>query len=466
MNRTQVLIISHDVVDTCMAGPGVRYWELARVLALHCQVVLAVPGSSALRSEGFELHSYRPGDWESLRAVAEPADAIMPCGFVVHHFPQLLQLGRPLVMDLYDPYPAETLTRWAAQPVEEQTALQQVLVEQLRVECLSGDFFLCASERQRDWWLGMLAAHGRLNPATYRSDPTLRNLIDVVPFGCRSEPLQHTHQVLKGVIPGIAGDDPVLLWGGGIWDWLDPLTLLYALPQVLARRPNVRLVFPGTRHPNQLVPAMTMGHQAIALARELGLLDTHVFFGDWIPYADWPNYLWEADIGVSLHFDSLETRLAFRSRVLDYVWAGLPMVVSRGDVAGELVRQYGLGIVVDYQDVEGVAEALLTLLDEPRHARAERFAMLRQELTWERVAQPLIRFCSAPYHAADRQAGIALIPTERENRAAAQVSRLEKEREEQQMEIARLQELIQAYEQGRFIRFMRFLDQWRRKLSL
>jgi hypothetical protein len=43
--------------------------------------------------------------------------------------------------------------------------------------------FICASERQRDYWLGMLGGRDRLTQAQYTLDPTLRLLIDVVPFG-------------------------------------------------------------------------------------------------------------------------------------------------------------------------------------------------------------------------------------------------------------------------------------------
>ena len=46
-----------------------------------------------------------------------------------------------------------------------------------------GDFFICASEAQRDFWIGALHSRGRINPLTYADDPTLRRLIDVVPFG-------------------------------------------------------------------------------------------------------------------------------------------------------------------------------------------------------------------------------------------------------------------------------------------
>ena len=48
-------------------------------------------------------------------------------------------------------------------------AVTSVLSTQLR----RGDFFLCASERQRHFWLGHLAALGRLSPTVYDADPKL-----------------------------------------------------------------------------------------------------------------------------------------------------------------------------------------------------------------------------------------------------------------------------------------------------
>ena len=95
---THVLIASHDVVGYRMAGPGIRYWELARVLSASCDVTLAVPWRSDLRADEFAVRTYRPGDWDSLQDLARQADVIMPCGFVLHQFLQLTRLGRPIVL--------------------------------------------------------------------------------------------------------------------------------------------------------------------------------------------------------------------------------------------------------------------------------------------------------------------------------------------------------------------------------
>ena len=63
-----------------------------------------------------------------------------------------------------------------------------------------------------------------------------------------------------------------------------------------------------------------------------------MIFNDWVPYDERALYLMEADLGVSTHHAHLETRYAFRTRMLDYLWARLPIVCTEGDHFGDLVR--------------------------------------------------------------------------------------------------------------------------------
>lgn len=399
-----VLIISNDTVNARMAGPGIRAWEMARVLARHHPVTLAVPNDDPPDSDRFQVVSYRSKAGVGLRELAAEHSVLVVQGFVLHLFPYLAETGRALVVDLYDPFTLENLHVFANDPMEQRTAVHQSHLDVLNAQLRAGDFFLCASEKQRDYWLGMLAANNRVNPQLYDADPTLRQLIDVVPFGVPSEPPRATARVLKGVYPGIGPDDRVILWGGGIWEWFDPITLIHAVARIRKSRPEVKLFFMGIKHPNPLVPEMAMTGRAISLARELGQEGVGIFFNDWVPYNERQNYLLEADVGVSLHFDHLETRYSFRTRVLDYIWAGLPVVCTRGDAVGGLVEERGLGRVVDYQDVDGLIAALLEILDDPnaRASRAERFRAVAEALRWECVLAPLVRFCAEPRRAPDR----------------------------------------------------------------
>jgi hypothetical protein len=160
----------------------------------------------------------------------------------------------------------------------------------------------------------------------------------------------------------------------------------------------------GMRHPNPTVPAMAMATKTKTLAEELDLIGKHVFFNeDWVAYEDRHNYLLEADIGVSTHLDHVETEFSFRTRILDYIWAGLPVVATGGDSFAELIEHHGLGLIVPPDDPAALEEALYQLLtDEDANRRCrEAIAGFAHNLRWERVLGPLKEFCRNPRRAPD-----------------------------------------------------------------
>jgi hypothetical protein len=129
-----------------------------------------------------------------------------------------------------------------------------------------------------------------------------------------------------------------------------------------------------------------------------------VFFNEgWVAYDDRQNFLLEADIGVSTHLDHVETEFSFRTRILDYLWASLPVVATGGDSFGDIIDTFGVGLTVPPGDVDALETALFRLLDEPDLAAACREASgrLADEYRWTRVLQPLIEFCRSPHRAPD-----------------------------------------------------------------
>ena len=92
---------------------------------------------------------------------------------------------------------------------------------------------------------------------------------------------------------------------------------------------------------------MAMAQEAMRLAQKLELDGRSVFFHqEWVPYEERENFLLDADIGVSTHFDHLETRFSFRTRILDYLWAELPIIATQGDSFAELIDRHHFGHVV------------------------------------------------------------------------------------------------------------------------
>ncbi|HEY9423187.1 MAG TPA: glycosyltransferase family 4 protein, partial [Microterricola sp.] len=208
----------------------------------------------------------------------------------------------------------------------------------------------------------------------------------------------------KGTLPGIGPDDKVLLWSGGLYNWFDPKTLIRAVAKLSETHDNVRLFFQGTKHPHPGVPEMGIVAESRALAKELGVLDSSVFFNSsWVDYADRHNYLGEADAGVSTHYAHVETTFSFRTRILDYLWAELPMVVTEGDHFAELIASEKLGVVVPPTDVDALTDALETVLFDEKFASAARrnIKRVRQDYEWGTVLAPLVDFVASPQHAPD-----------------------------------------------------------------
>jgi glycosyltransferase involved in cell wall biosynthesis len=383
-------------IDEERRGPATRSWAFARVLSSEHEVTLLVPNEGHPSHPDFTVCTCQEGELDGLLAGQE---VVVIQGPALQTYPRLgkiLAEGRhKLVVDLYDPITLEQLAVDTQGQVGPWLHLEYwaLLNEQLKL----GDFFLCANERQRDYWLGALAALGRLNHDTWDGSD-FRRLIDLVPFGLPADAPQPAPAILRGRVPGIAAGDQIILWGGGLWDWLDPLTPVRAMKTVAAQCPRARLVF------FQLASGwMSMWDQTRKLAEALGLLDQQVIFADWLSPEEWAACLLEADVGLSFHPAGIETHFAFRTRLLDYIWAGLPIVTASGDVLSELVEPHGLGYVVEPGDPETLAQALISLLQEPdaRGSRRASFQDVAQKRTWERAVEPLARYCDRPWRAGD-----------------------------------------------------------------
>jgi glycosyltransferase involved in cell wall biosynthesis len=381
---------------------------MARVLAHDGhQVVLATtstldPGTS---ETSFHLTAVAPGDQQAFGALERDAQVIVFQGHAMEQFPVLTTTDRVVVVDAYDPMHLEMLEQGREQPRATWELLVKSRVALLNQQLARADFVLCASQRQRSLYIGQLAALGRVSPATYESDPHLRHLIGVVPFGLEAEPPRRTRAAVRGVVPGIDGDSRVLLWGGGIYSWFDPLALIRAVHALAQRRPQAKLVFLGTKHPG--VPAMGVVADSIDLARDLGALGSSVVFNeDWVPYNDRGSFLLEANAGVSTHHAHVETEFSFRTRILDYLWAGLPMVVTEGDTFADLVETERLGLTVPAGDDAALEAALEKVLFDDDFAAAARARVeeVRERFLWETVLEPLREIVSHPRHAADIEA--------------------------------------------------------------
>ncbi|MFA6432138.1 MAG: hypothetical protein WCV91_07160, partial [Candidatus Margulisiibacteriota bacterium] len=196
----KVLFLNAKTVGKDMAGPGIRVWELAKVIGKENKVSIILPSKNVfleiIRNEiiVFPIYSLDLA-WLLLARL----------------------LRKKIVIDAYFVPLFENIEKYNGQPRLKKWVVN---ISKLRTKCLllTGDLVLCASERQCSYWLEQFSAYGRKAAR-----------MEIAPTGIRSERPIKKHDLIKGIVPGISRDDKVVLWASGLWPWLDPMTAIKAI---------------------------------------------------------------------------------------------------------------------------------------------------------------------------------------------------------------------------------------------
>ncbi|HEY8597953.1 MAG TPA: glycosyltransferase, partial [Thermomicrobiales bacterium] len=275
----------------------------------------------------------------------------------------------PLVVDLAGPLLLEFLAQdWA----------KGRSLAHLKTDALArADYVICAGERQRPYfqpWLLM----GGFSPA----DCLTR--LGVVPISC--DPQFPVHPTPNA--------EPQLLYAGMVYAWQDPSRAIEAALAAIERRGRGQLLIYAEAH-----PIHSQGAAWFARLRERIQDHPRVTFGGVLPYDRLQAAYRSADLALDLFERTVERELAFNTRTVDFLHAGLPPLYGDYAELSPLIREYGGGFVVDPADDDALAAALAAALDDParlaeRGRAAQRLA--RERLTWERTIAPLAAFCAAP----------------------------------------------------------------------
>ena len=398
----RVAVVCADRIGARMAGPAIRAVELARALSNDHRVTLMGEASESPFTDGSVALCGATADAAS--RVAADSEVIIFQGNALQRWPQLRNAQAALIADLYCPFPLELvetgLTGLAADDWAASVHAARLAVDQLLV----ADHFLCATERQADLWIGALMAVGRINPVRFPQSGSSRldALFTVVPFGVPATRPQRRSRPLRERF-GLGADVLVLLWGGGLYDWFDPETIVHAVARAAAEGVPAHLVFMGGAHPSAVASHAQRLRQLGGLADRLGVRDRIHFNDGWVPYDERFDFFADADIGVSAHRDTLETRYSFRTRVLDYLWAGLPTILTEGDHFAAMSVEQGFGRAARFGNVDDWVASLRDLALPATRALAARSAVCAAEtLRWDDIGRTLSHTCAVVSPAVDR----------------------------------------------------------------
>lgn len=379
-----------------MAGPGIRYFELAKELAKYFYVTLFSPYESDIKNSNFKIELMNANQPKlGLSSKIKNFDVVLSQNLPPYLLAKIRKLGIKYIADLYDPVLIEVLEYTKDDNPRLRGATYNFNFYTTALQLASANHILCASQTQLNFYAGMLSGRKILNPNFYDQSPDLAKFATIAPFGLRSaSPKATNSNEIYKKFPGIKKGDKVIYWGGGVWNWFDPIAPIKAVEILSKKRSDIKLFFLGVKHPNPKVKAMKAATRAYDYAKEHGLLDKFVFMNfDWVPYEERTNYLLESAIGVSTHFNNAETRFSFRTRVLDYLWANLPMILTRGDAFADLCARENLGVVVDFEKPQEIAEAAEKIIDDEKFSAEikKNIARVKKDFYWEIITKDIAR---------------------------------------------------------------------------
>jgi glycosyltransferase involved in cell wall biosynthesis len=353
-----VVIHTPDVVGDRMAGPGIRAWHLATQLSKHFPTRLI----AKLEGEGpAGVTAVEHGSREAAAALRE-ADVLV--GQPARGFGKR-RPGQRIVYDLFDPTVLELRELYGHAPSPRQRVHLAAEWWRLSSALIRADLLMCAARRQRDFY--------------QRLQSSDTNWIEV-PFGID---LAETRVCAKP-------KDNVVIWNGGVWEWLDPATAIDAIVRVNADGVRAKLLFLGRARPNRDLIDRRRDDRFEALLARGG---EHVSANaQWVPYRERLSWLRAGKVAIMLHRRTAEADYSIRTRLFDAIAAGVPVIASAGGFAAELVEREGLGIVVPPGDAGAVAVAIRRLLtDDAFHSSCvQGLERIRPRFAWEVVTRPLV----------------------------------------------------------------------------
>jgi glycosyltransferase involved in cell wall biosynthesis len=404
----RVLVVGWELPERSpnakLEAANYRTWQLVEPLRREGHQIHLAAGrigadfpAEPLGTESADSIAYTPIRFSQpfwMRELQRLHDAFRPDCVVGVTFLGALRASRlrttaPMWFDIYGDQLAEMQAKAFRTQSDRGIATQIEFQHQILT---AGDAFSACSGAQRHALIGQLSMVGRLNAATFGFE-----FAHVIPPGA-GQPAEIVQPAnIRGQI--IPLEDRVVLWCGGYNTWTDVGTLYQGLEIAMGQDPRLHFVSVGGALPGctsyECFTEMVSGSSFEARYHLLG----------WQPVSAVPGYYAEADFGISLDAACYEAELGTRTRLVEMMVYGLPLVTTLACELSYTIRDQGLGLAFPIGDARAMGESILRLAqdDRQRNQMAERSRVYATTtLSLENSTAPLRRWVRSPLRAPDR----------------------------------------------------------------
>lgn len=404
----KILIISNGPVPAPeiknVEGGGLRAWGLANGLQNNSKdkYEVEVSYNQVFKQDNFtdELNGIKISTWEisTLADKIQEFDSVLVsynAGDITQTVVDNIRQDQQLILDGYVPIHIEMSARNSDNLDREYDAFNfenKIWTKALR----RGDILLCANEAQKKFYTGVMAQVGRINPITYGDE----DLIQIVPYGIYQE-------------KAVAKNDPVsklvknkkafkLLWFGGIYPWFDLTNLLEAVKNANKTTP-IELIMVGVKNPFNQHPDFIKRYEEVMDYIKNNNMDEIVHVTDWVKFEDRAEWYLGSDAVVLINNIGMENTLAWRTRLVDYVWADLPIVTNGGDPMSDILEANKAVYILPDLDAKTIEKEIIKISKDKETLKqvSTNLSKVRRLFYWDKVTENLSKLISKGYKPAD-----------------------------------------------------------------
>ncbi|HHT9112328.1 MAG: glycosyltransferase family 4 protein [Planctomycetes bacterium] len=160
--------------------------------------------------------------------------------------------------------------------------------------------------------------------------------------------------------------------------------IIHILNHITQKLPNVRLIMIGSGY---------LRESTIRLTKKLGLISPVNFIGE-VDYKKIPSYINAADAGIYIITGSGTIYGKSGLKFYEYMACGRPVIT--GESCGDFVRENDIGIVIQEEDYEQAANAIVNLLQDNERMNTmgkNGRKLVMNSFTWEITTKKILDVC-------------------------------------------------------------------------
>lgn len=363
-------IVSPEPIGECLSGIGIRMVEMGKVLSSLYEVILYIPKESKPFKLPYSVKGYKK---DAISEFLKGCDIAIVQGEPANYLLSQNFKGY-VIVDLYDPYAIEALSY--------DDKAHEFSHSSLSFQLKKGNFFLCANEMQRIFYLGALYIQKRLDPETFKRDPEFTSLLSIVPYGVPEETVSFENNFFNF-------NEPIIFFGS-FYDWYE-IDILKEVIKNLSTKISFKFIV--TKHLRAQTTPQKKFKEFVEWAEIEQLIEKFIIIMDWIPYNERLRAYSSSSLALCLYPNSFETELSFRTRILDFLYGGLPVIALKGNPLEKYLNEED-GVFFLERDVNLIVEKIIELLKISKEQRINFSKNIIEKFSWRKVLKPLLEHIS------------------------------------------------------------------------